>query len=349
MYPFFMLAMLLAAPLPQEKPPSKQPDAAREAALEAIKSAKPVGEDTKTGAASGPRANETTTKSSGGSSGTARSTGSGLPSFRPGVGARSTATPPKTPAATATKITDADKKISSLFVANALYQQELANRKQIISITEIATPEAALAELYAGNERFVNGGRVRTLLTAQDADLRTTLAKGQSPFAVVVTCSDSRAMDNLIFDQELGRIFSVRTAGNSLDTLGIASIEFALNSLGAKAVIIMGHSKCGAVAAVADAKGEPLADNLFIIQDLMAGLVEVVPRDPNETDDTYKGRLEQENARRQAQAIYGRSKIIREHVDNGKIWLVPASYDLETGKVTLFKIVETNPYAEGND
>jgi carbonic anhydrase len=343
MHLFFVLAMMLAAPGPQEKPPAKE-GVVREAALEAIRSAKPVGEDSKVGAAASSRGSDSATKGSGSQSGPARSTGSGLPSFRAG-GGKSSSQAPKAPAPAATKITDADKKISSLFVANALYQQELANRKQIISISEIATPEAALAELYAGNERFVNGARVRTLLAAQDSDLRFELAKGQHPFAVVVTCSDSRTNEGVIFDQELGRLFSVRTAGNSLDTLGVASIEYSVENLGSKVVIIMGHSQCGAVGAVADAKGGQLPHNFFIFQDVMAGLLDVVPRDPNETDEGYKGRLEQENARRQAQTLYSRSKVIRERVDGGKIWLVPASYDIETGKVTLFKMVEANPHA----
>jgi carbonic anhydrase len=230
-----------------------------------------------------------------------------------------------------------------MFVANALYQQELANRKQVISVEEVTTPEAALAEMEAGNERFIKGGRVRTLMTAQDPAVRATLTKGQSPFAVVVTCSDSRAVDSLIFDQELGRVFSIRVAGNSPDILGIASIEYAVEHLKSKVVIIMGHTKCGAVGAVADAKGEPMPDNLYIFQHLMAGLLEVAPKDHNETAAEYKDRLQQLNAERQAKAVYERSRIVREFVDHGHLWLLPASYDIETGKVTFLKLLEAAP------
>jgi carbonic anhydrase len=232
-----------------------------------------------------------------------------------------------------------NKEISNMFTENALYQQELANRKQVISVEDITTPEAGLAELKAGNDRFVKAGRVRTLMTAQDTDLRAKLTKGQSPFGVVITCSDSRAMDNLIFDQELGRLFTIRVAGNSPDTLGIASIEYAVEHLGSKVVVIMGHTKCGAVGAVADAKGEPLHDHLYIFQHLMAGLTDAAPKEKDETDAAYKDRLEQVNAKRQAQIVYDRSNIIRKYVDQKKIWLLPASYDLNTGEVTFFNLV----------
>jgi len=227
-----------------------------------------------------------------------------------------------------------------MFAGNALYKQELASRSQAVSAEEVATPEAALAEMEAGNDRFIRGGRVRTLMTAQDPEVRTALAKGQSPFAVVLTCSDSRAMDNLIFDQELGRIFTIRVAGNSPDTLGLASIEYAVEHLGSKVVVVMGHTKCGAVGAVADAKGEPLPGNLYVFQQLMAGLLDVAPKDQNETTAEYKDRLQHVNAVRQAQAVYDRSRVVRELVDRGKLWLLPASYDLATGKVTFMKLVE---------
>jgi len=204
---------------------------------------------------------------------------------------------------------------------------------------DITTAGAALAELEAGNSRFVKGSRARTLATARDPELRGTLASGQSPFAVIVTCSDSRAMDNLIFDQELGRIFTIRVAGNTPGTIGIASIEYAVEHLGSKIVVIMGHTKCGAVGAVADSKGKPLPGNMYAFQEHMAGLLDAVVRDPNETDAEYKGRLEKENAIRQARIVYDRSEIIREFVDHKKIQVVPAIYDLRTGAVTFFNAV----------
>ena len=370
-------AHLLLSPLPQEKPKTQEPppDAQLQRLLQEGQS---VTEEKTIDSASGARKTDTAAKGTGnasepkpqsdGKGGAAH--GEAAPSDQGGQGAGAApkpqapaaptkpakgaaATPAKTPAAQSaktpaappaasagTKPTDHDRRVSNMFVANALYQQELANRRQVISVEEVTTPEAALAEMEAGNDRFVKGMRARTLMTAQDPDVRAALTKGQSPFAVVVTCSDSRAADNLIFDQELGRIFTIRLAGNSPDTAGIASIEYAVEHCGSKVVIIMGHTKCGAIGAVADAKGEPLPDNLYIFQQLMTGLLETTPKDQNETVAEYKDRLEQVNASRQAQQVYNRSRVVRELVGKGKIWLLPASYDLATGKVTFMNLVE---------
>jgi carbonic anhydrase len=230
------------------------------------------------------------------------------------------------------------------FVANGRYVRESTSRMQSVSTEPVTTPEAALAELEAGNARFIDGKRFRTAEPAKDKAVRTALASGQSPFAAIVACSDSRTMDNILFDQELGRVFSIRSAGNSPDTVGIASIEYAVEHLGVKVVMVMGHTKCGAVGAVADAKSEPLPDNLYIFQQLMYGLLDTAKK-PNEPEAAYKDRLSQANAIRQAQVVYDRSKVVREHVDSGKLWLVPAIYDLATGKASFFKLIEAKPHA----
>jgi carbonic anhydrase len=100
----------------------------------------------------------------------------------------------------------------------------------------------------------------------------------------------------------------------------------------------MGHTHCGAVKAVADAKkGEVLPGNMHIFQSLMAGVLDIVPKDLNEPNDDYHARLEQENAKYQARAVFDRSKIIRDHISQNKIWLVPALYDLNTGQVWFYK------------
>jgi len=351
------LACLVLASWPQENPPKKEKaNSAREAVLEAFSNPQPTSEEKTISAGSGARKTELPVKSSGGNVGNRARTAVGEVHGVGGGGgggvsgsgsATGTSAKPVAPVAAPAPVappvataSDMDVRASILFTANALYQQELATRQAIISVAPITTPEAALAELEAGNSRFVKGSRVRTLMTAQEPEQRETLASGQSPFAVIVACSDSRAMDNLIFDQELGRIFTIRVAGNTPGTLGIASIEYAIEHLGAKAVVVMGHSRCGAVGAVADSKGKPLPGNMHAFQEHMAGLLDVIVRDPNETDAEYKDRLEKENARRQAEVVYDRSEIIREFVDQRKILVVPAVYDLHTGKVTFFKAVE---------
>ena len=201
------------------------------------------------------------------------------------------------------------------------------------------SPSAALTELSAGNGRFVAGKRVRTLDTAHDAAMRAALAGGQAPFAVVITCSDSRVPDSLVFDQEAGRLFTIREAGNAPDLQGIASAEYAVDHLGSRLILVMGHTSCGAVKAVREANGTPLPGNLWALQAGMAGLLETTPQDPNEDAKAHIARLEEANARRQAQAMVDRSPLLREKVASEQIWVVPALYNLASGKVQFFKPV----------
>jgi len=201
------------------------------------------------------------------------------------------------------------------------------------------SPSAALAELSAGNGRFVGGKRVRTLDTGHDAAMRAALVGGQAPFAVVITCSDSRVPDALLFDQEAGRLFTIREAGNAPDLQGIASAEYAAEHLGSKLIVVMGHSSCGAVKAVREANGKSLPGYLWALQAGMAGLLESTPQDPNEDAKAHLGRLEEANARRQAQAMLDRSALLRDLAAAEKLWIVPALYNLASGKVTFFKPV----------
>lgn len=199
------------------------------------------------------------------------------------------------------------------------------------------SPTAALAELQAGNARFVAGKRTRSLETSKDIARRTELAKGQAPFAVIVTCSDSRVPDNLVFDQEMGRLFTIRVAGELLEPGGLASVDYAVEHLGSKVVVVMGHANCGAVKAVRDQKGKPLPGNLWAFQAGMAGLLETTPMDPNEDGAAYLARLVEANAKKQAQILVDRSEEVRHLVQGDKVWVVPAVYDLASGKVSFFK------------
>ncbi len=201
------------------------------------------------------------------------------------------------------------------------------------------SPSAALSELSAGNARFVAGKRVRTLDTSHDAAMRAALIGGQAPFAVIITCSDSRVPDALLFDQEAGRLFTIREAGNAPDLQGIASAEYAAEHLGSKLIVVMGHTSCGAVKAVHEAHGKPLPGNLWALQAGMAGLLESTPDDPNEDTKAHTARLEESNAHRQAQAMLDRSAMLRDLAANEKLWIVPALYNLASGKVKFFKPV----------
>jgi len=226
-----------------------------------------------------------------------------------------------------------------LMLENAQLQQEVARAKmRVLLDTPIETPDASLAELVAGNARFMEGKRVRTLLANQEPELRESLAKGQAPFAVILTCSDSRLSDTLIFDQGLGRLFTIREAGNCPDTQGLASVEYAVEHLGAKLVVVMGHTGCGAVKAVKEAHGKPMPGNLWVLQAAMAGLETEIHEDPNETSTEHLHRMERGNALRQARVILDRSEIVRHLVAAGKVKVLPAYYDLSSGRVTFMDL-----------
>jgi len=258
------------------------------------------------------------------------------PTPRPRPATRSVADP---------KLANAEARAAKLAAENAKLQEALA-RKELPSSGEIRTPGEALVELKAGNARFAEGRRVRTLLSSQDPELRQALSKGQAPFAVIVTCSDSRLMDNFIFDQELGRLFTIREAGNCPDIQGVASVEYAVEHLGSKLVVVLGHTACGAVKAVSEAGGKPLPGNLWSLQAAMAGLLETTPEDPNESTAEHLRHLETNNAIRQAQAVLDRSELVRHLVSSGKLQVLPAVYDLASGKVRFLELLVASKSGE---
>jgi carbonic anhydrase len=224
------------------------------------------------------------------------------------------------------------------FTLSAQHAKEEAKPKPSAPAAEAPdSPAAALAELQAGNARFMAGKRTRTVETGKDSARRAELTKGQAPFAVIVTCSDSRVPASLLFDQEMGRLFVIRVAGELLEPGGLASVDYAVEHLGSKVVLVMGHSNCGAVKAVRDQKGKPLPGNLWAFQAGMAGLLETTPMDPNEDAATYLARLVEANAKKQAQILVDRSEDVRHLMGEEKVWVVPAVYDLASGKVSFFK------------
>jgi len=254
---------------------------------------------------------------------------------------------PKPVVHTAPAILTAPESIQQkLMMDNVKLQQEVAKAQmRVLLENPIETADAALAELVAGNIRFMEGKRVRSLMSNQDPSVRDSLVKGQAPFAVIITCSDSRLSDNLIFDQGLGRLFTIREAGNCPDTQGLASIEYAVEHLGSKLVVVMGHTACGAVKAVKEAHGVPLPGNLWSLQAAMAGLETEVHEDPNETSVEHLRRMERGNALRQARTVLDRSEIVRHLVAEGKVKVLPALYDLATGRVTFMDLPTAAPAA----
>lgn len=195
------------------------------------------------------------------------------------------------------------------------------------------TPAAALAELRAGNLRYVRSQRVLSTDTAHDAEDRHRLAREQHPFAAVLTCADSRICPEFIFDQRIGRIFEIRNAGNLVDDDVMASFEYAIEHLHVPLVLVLGHKGCGAIAAVHEADGKPLHDHLKALQEHMAGIKEEIHRTHGDHSTGLLNRLARENTRQQALTLLRESEPLRAALRAGHVRLAYAMYDMETGEV----------------
>jgi carbonic anhydrase len=194
------------------------------------------------------------------------------------------------------------------------------------------TPAQALAELKSGNARFVAGKPLHRDFPAQVA----ATASGQYPFAVVLSCLDSRQPIEIVLDQGVGDIFSARVAGNVLNDDILGSMEFACKVSGAKLIAVIGHSNCGAIkGAIDDVQLGDLTGLLTKIKPAM----DAVPADvsPRTTKNyAFVNDVAEENVKLVMKEIRERSPILREMLDKGEIGLVGGMYDLKTGKVQFY-------------
>ena len=191
-------------------------------------------------------------------------------------------------------------------------------------------PSGALQKLKDGNARFVGGRSIHCDLMAQ---VRAT-ATGQAPFAAIVGCIDSRVPPELIFDQQIGDIFCARIAGNFVNTDIIGSLEFATKLAGAKAIVVLGHSDCGAIkGAVDDAKLGNLTATLANIRPSVAKVTAL--KGPHTSKDAgFVQAVAEQNAKDAAAMLLSRSSVLQELVASGKLTVVPAMHDIATGVVT---------------
>jgi carbonic anhydrase len=188
--------------------------------------------------------------------------------------------------------------------------------------------DEALKLLLAGNQRYVDG-KLNSVTPEELARRRAELAQGQKPFAVVVCCSDSRVGPEIVFDQELGNIFVVRTAGQVLDAAGIGSIEYAVAHLGSPLVLVLGHEHCGAVAAaVADAK-EP-GHIAAIVKAIRPAVKKTRALKGNPVDNAVRANVQDIAAR-----LRVTGPVLSAKVDTGQLKVVGAAVSLSTGKVQL--------------
>lgn len=188
---------------------------------------------------------------------------------------------------------------------------------------QITNADEALARLKAGNERFVNN---KSELINVTSERRDQLLDHQSPYAIVVSCSDSRVTPTTVFNAGLGEIFDIRIAGNVVDDDGLGSIEYAVEHLNTPLIVVMGHEKCGAVTAAYDKikNNTPVEGKLSSLVDKMI---------PNISDADSLNDAINENADAFADVIEN-NEIIKKFVDEGKVKIVKAYYSLD-GKVTF--------------
>lgn len=197
------------------------------------------------------------------------------------------------------------------------------------------TPAKALEILQEGNQRFVSNLKVnRNLLEQVNAT-----KDGQFPFAIVLSCIDSRTSAELIFDQGLGDIFSVRIAGNVLNKDILGSMEFACKLAGSKQIVVLGHSKCGAIKGAC--AGVKIGNLSGLLEKIDPAIHDVTSQMPGKehTDPEFIKAVEKRNVITTMDLILQESPVLKELYENGEIGMTGGYYDVDTGEVTFMKAV----------
>ena len=194
------------------------------------------------------------------------------------------------------------------------------------------TPAVALQYLLQGNERFVNNLKFNRNLLQQVNETRD----GQWPFAVILSCIDSRTSAELIFDQGLGDVFSVRIAGNIVNEDILGSMEFACKVAGSKLVVVLGHTKCGAVKGACDhVEMGNLTALLSKLQPSVASETQT-KENRNSRNGDFVENVAAINVKQMVNAIRERSVVLHEMIENGEIGICGAMYNVETGNVEFY-------------
>jgi carbonic anhydrase len=217
--------------------------------------------------------------------------------------------------------------LGAALVAVSSVQGQLTQAEQ-----EALTPDEVITALMEGNARFVAGE-----LTDPDIDERiATSATGQYPKAVILSCLDSRVPVVLVFDQGIGDVFVGRVAGNIEDVNQLGSMEFATKLSGAKLVMVLGHSGCGAIKGAVD--GAELGNLTALLKEIRPaadGVDGFSPEKRNSANAEFVAKVVEENVRQTVADIRKKSPVLAAMEREGEVKVVGAIYDLETGKVSL--------------
>lgn len=205
------------------------------------------------------------------------------------------------------------------------------------------TPVQALALLKEGNKRFVHNLQMNRNLLEQVNETRT----GQYPFAVILSCIDSRTSPELIFDQGLGDIFSIRIAGNVINDDILGSMEFACKIAGSRFIVVLGHTECGAVKGACDRVH--LGHLSALLGKINPAIIaeKTIKDDRNSTNASFIEQVSKINVEKNVQFIIERSYILRELIETGNIGLIGAMYDIHSGEVAFYDhtLIYDPPYS----
>jgi len=197
----------------------------------------------------------------------------------------------------------------------------------------LITPDKAIEMLKQGNQRFVSGKTVARNLLSQ---VKQT-AKGQFPFAAVVSCLDSRIPPEIVFDQGIGDLFVARVAGNFVNDDILGSLEFATKLSGAKLIVVLGHTECGAVKGACDAAQFGLLTATLANINPAVRAVQGDYRPRSSKNTKFVQAVAEMNVNLTMQKLRDRSIVLREMLDKGEIGMIGAMYDVSTGKVKFYK------------
>lgn len=193
------------------------------------------------------------------------------------------------------------------------------------------TPQIALQLLKDGNERFINGLSANRDLLQKVKETQHQ----QNPFAAILSCMDSRAPAELIFDQGIGDIFNIRIAGNVISPYVLGSLEYAVAVAGSKLILVMGHTSCGAIkGACDDVKMGNLTGLIEQIKDSVAQ-ENTVTENRNGQNLEFVNKVSLLNVHHAVNQMMEQSEVIKDHVERGAIKIVPAMYDIATGQVAF--------------
>jgi len=195
------------------------------------------------------------------------------------------------------------------------------------------TPQQAIELLKEGNKRFVNNLKVNRNLLQQ---VNETSA-GQYPLAVILSCIDSRTSAELIFDQGLGDIFSVRIAGNIVNEDILGSMEFACKVAGSKALVVLGHSKCGAVKGACDHVEMGNLTNLLSKLQPAVHAEKTVTSDRSSANNEFVEKVATLNVKMAMHQIHDKSTILNDMIQKGEIAIIGGMYNVETGAVEFYE------------